>query len=731
MATAPYQLWIDLAPIASAVRVGADAVTITTSSAHGIQTGAYVQLAGLTTAVGTSMNTVAQVTVTSGTVFTATIAGSAGTATVTAGVASYDLLNPLSNYAAGTARQYSANADVSSLNLTANGDGSGSSMSASVLQETTPSGGPFMSLLPDQTRIRFAAADTGTAPAAADVLFLGYMSSYSLRMNGSGQGSLAELNLNDVNTLLDRVAVFGNSGGVAKVENGVHSGISGPKRSANVVTLNTSKAHGFVPGQVVTVAGVPGGGATSFNGIFSVSGTPSVTSLTYAQTGADYNDSLKGMVYYSVALDGLSRSSVILTTSTANSAYLVSGQPIVIAKGSTRAIGFTNTTQVENLLFSTEPGSGKVHTGANITRISDTSFRLKLPGEITGAIRSGCSFSGNSPVFQSTGRVWDGSNTGGQTSIIIKSNTTETAAVQQMLAAVNTWHSTDYPLQRLLDTTATSAITGGTSYLPSAALYMSTTSLRSTLDTIVETYQSDTRLRRYFISTQGKLTYSLIDSDAVPTYATAPYKIIVSGAGSPNVTASAATVAPYNLTVTLDHETTKRAQFNTPAKDGETDLNTVVDYTEITTNNGGTAASGTAIQTYTTRAGAPIFETVVDFPNATPALVLVAAGAWFKERHQPMLSGSFELRGSGTAAHNSNGFLEGYYQSGASTFALTAWAPGQFVDITAPSLNLSGLYRVEQVSLTFEPASYDQVIGITFNRKNPADLATIIASQRR
>lgn len=729
MATAPYQLWIDLAPIASAVRVSST-VTITTSSPHGIQTGAYVELSGLTAAAGTSMNTVAQATVTSGSVFTLSIAGSAGTATVTAGVASYDLLNPLSNYAAGTARQYSANADISSLSLTANGDGSGSSMAASVLQETTPSGGPFMSLVPDQTRIRFAYANTGTAPAAADVLFLGYLSSYSLQMNGSGQGSIAELSLKDVNAVLDQVAVFGNSGGVATVQNGLTG--TGPKRLTNVVTLFTKKAHGFLVGQVVTVQAVPGGNATSFNGTFTIASVPSTTSLTYAQTGADYNaSSTNGTIRYTVSLDGLSRTSVILTTTTADSAYVLSGQAVILFKSSCRALGFSNTAQVENLLFSTEPNMGKVHIGANVTRISDTSFRLKLPGEIVGKVRTGCSFSGNSSVYQSTGRVWDGSNTGGQTSVIIKSNTTETAAVQQMLAIVDNWHSEDYPLQRLLTTNDTTYITGGTAYKPSAALYLSTTSLRSALDTIVETYQSDTRLRRYYISPQGKLSWSLIDADAVPTYATAPYKIVVNGAGSPNVTTSAATVAPYNLTVTIDHETTKRAQFNTPAADGETDLNTVIAYTDLVQNNGGTAAAGTAVQTYTTRAGAPLFETVVDFPNATPALVSVAAGAWFKERHQPLLSGSLELRGAGTAAHNSFGFLEGYYQSGTATFALTAWAPGQFVSIEAPSLSLSGLYRVEQVSLTFEPASYNQVIGVTFNRKNPADLATIIASQRR
>ena len=160
-------------------------------------------------------------------------------------------------------------------------------------------------------------------------------------------------------------------------------------------------------------------------------------------------------------------------------------------------------------------------------------------------------------------------------------------------------------------------------------------------------------------------------------------------------------------------------------------MNSVISYTDPLQNSGGTVSAGTATQVYTTRAGAPMLETVVDFPSATADLIEVAAAAWFKERHQPLLSGSLELRGSGTAAHNTLGFFKGYYQSGASTFALTAWAPGQFVDITAATLNLSGLYRVEQVSLTFEPASYNQVIGVTFNRKNPEDLATIIASQRR
>ena len=79
MATAPYQLWIDIAPISTAIRV-ASTVTVTTASSHSLTTGAYIQMAGATGTAGTSLNGVYQATVTSGTTFTYTAAGTAGTA---------------------------------------------------------------------------------------------------------------------------------------------------------------------------------------------------------------------------------------------------------------------------------------------------------------------------------------------------------------------------------------------------------------------------------------------------------------------------------------------------------------------------------------------------------------------------------------------------------------------------------------------------------------------------
>jgi hypothetical protein len=52
-------------------------------------------------------------------------------------------------------------------------------------------------------------------------------------------------------------------------------------RTSNVATITTSGVHGFVTGDYVTVAAVTN---TAFNGNFTITGTPTTTSFTYAQT---------------------------------------------------------------------------------------------------------------------------------------------------------------------------------------------------------------------------------------------------------------------------------------------------------------------------------------------------------------------------------------------------------------------------------------------------------------
>ena len=53
--------------------------------------------------------------------------------------------------------------------------------------------------------------------------------------------------------------------------------------TSNVATLTTATAHGFTTGQAVFVAGVD----ATFNGTYSVTGTPSGTTFTYAKTATD------------------------------------------------------------------------------------------------------------------------------------------------------------------------------------------------------------------------------------------------------------------------------------------------------------------------------------------------------------------------------------------------------------------------------------------------------------
>ncbi len=59
---------------------------------------------------------------------------------------------------------------------------------------------------------------------------------------------------------------------------------NGAVRTSNVVTITTTAAHNFVAGQMVTISGVVDAG---FNGAFVITGVPSATTFTFAQSAAD------------------------------------------------------------------------------------------------------------------------------------------------------------------------------------------------------------------------------------------------------------------------------------------------------------------------------------------------------------------------------------------------------------------------------------------------------------
>lgn len=211
MATAPFQLLIDGPAILSAVRVSST-VTVTTNSYHGLSTGSYVQMDGFAGTIGTSMNGCYQVTNTSGTTFTYTAAGTAGTAVTstsrTTEYFSHDIMNPLINYS-GTAKETALYMPLDSLSMSFSGDGEVASINFRVVQDDTPASGPWWAAIPDQTRIRLCKTNTGSVPAAGETIFRGFVQGINAAMTGSGQGSVADIFGNDVNALLDRVVVYG------------------------------------------------------------------------------------------------------------------------------------------------------------------------------------------------------------------------------------------------------------------------------------------------------------------------------------------------------------------------------------------------------------------------------------------------------------------------------------------------------------------------------------------
>jgi hypothetical protein len=130
---------------------------------------------------------------------------------------------------------------------------------------------------------------------------------------------------------------------------------------------------------------------------------------------------------------------------------------------------------------------------------------------------------------------------------------------------------------------------------------------------------------------------------------------------------------------------------------------------------------------YTLRPLSPRFDDVIEAPTRSAnvqAEVGRVATAFFLERHKPILSGSFTVRGRGTESFNQYGYNSGYAQTGASTFALVeGWKPGQWCSIECAELGLTGLYRIEQVDWGLEPGSFTSYITVTFNRK-PASILT-------
>lgn len=788
---APYQMWMDLASISSAIGVSGT-VTVTTSSAHGITPGAYVQVAGLT-AAGTAFNAVAQVATASGSVFTYVSGTASGTATVTDGVVSYDLMNPIGNYSAGANVLNAMLLDLSSFQLTANGDGTGATMGIKIAQQVTPAAGPwFTTAIPDNTRFRFVKKETGQTPDTdkSDVLFLGVLVSLSSQLNEAGQGTETSVDLADVNYLLDKSSVFGKLSSARTVT------ATKVSRTGNVATIDFGRvAHGFVVGQAIKVGGVIGGSSSSspttrrpFTGIYRVASVPTAYTLTYPNTGTGVDQT--GVSSANVSMAASAKTPDRITVTDSNTIGILDGDTVKFNFIGTLT-GFSNARLFKSLMDQT-------FSGDRVKRVSDTEITLIFSSPYTGGF--GTVTSGATNRISTVPTVSDAKNNN-QLVVTIAGGLSETDSVKEFIGVVGAYKDADPAFQRLLATTDYTQIIGATDRVNEDAIQFSASTLRSALDTIIEQFSgSDVKLRRYHIDPQGRMNYKLVDLSVTPTYPDAPYVITTASYGEPNKTDGPASIAAANLRVTLDHDTTKNALFSIPSTSGTTITN-VYAYDDLL-DSGGTAI-------YAERPGAPRFDAVVDFPTQVKnagARMVRAAAAFYVERHKPLLSGSFKLVGAGTVSGTNNlGFISGYGAqtvgtissasrtgsvvtittgaahsasagkavviagiTGASgttmngtftigtaasttTFNYTSsgsagtgtidaasgyvyrevsWKPGQYVSVDAANLGISAatLYRVEEVTLTLVPGSYLQEVDVTFSRKNPSDLSTLIAS---
>lgn len=692
MATAPFELWIDLAAISSAVR-SSGTVTVTTATPHGITTGAYIQMEGATNVAGTSMNGVYQATVASGTTFTYTSSGTAGTGVTASACISYDLLNPLINYT-GAAKEGALYIRPDAMQFAISGDGSGASSSITVAQDDVGADGPWFQLIPDQARLRLVKKDTGTTPAAdgSDILFTTVVSNITARMSGSGQGVIADVAMQDVTSLLDRVFVYTLGNQRRLIDYGGAIRLTSGANTDNYIT--TSVSHGLVSGGTVAVSYVNGGGAGgNFNNANAAINVISSNEFKYQATGT----ATAGTGNVSIQPTSISGSGTTFEITVPVNSNFPSGPTLV--RGVTANNGDPVAEGLINTIFEDSSISG---TANNVISVFTT---RTIPGVIFDV--SAAEVRGLAMVTPA--------GTLGNYSVSIAADQTEQALVTSMLTAVNNFKAFDPAFQRLLSTTGTAKITGSTELTNPETYEVPTGGLRSVLQSIAETFQGiDGIPRRYFVDVTGKLNYAVVDESTKPTYATAPYKLISSGTQNPNTTTGAATLFPYGLQIGYDHLTTKSG---------------------ISLNNAGTAYSP-IVTTYrdydlTGRLGAPYFDGDIEEPSVSSGYrsnSYRAAKSFFAQANPTLLSGFATLRGAGTAAHNQYGFNSGYAQTGASTFALVnSWQPGQWVDITCAELGLTGLYRIEQVDWTLEPGSFTQIITITFSHKPQYGLGTQLA----
>ena len=325
--------------------------------------------------------------------------------------------------------------------------------------------------------------------------------------------------------------------------------------------------------------------------------------------------------------------------------------------------------------------------------------------------------------------------------LIGSGSSTDQAGVTQLVAKADaamafSGGTTGRTANRLIVNTNTTPTYTGTA-VAVGQLLMVPGSLRACLDTIKQAAEAiDGEERRFWVAPNGTINYARLGS-ATPTYATAPFKVVTTSTYSPYGSSSAAaTLQVRNLSVNLDHDVMmKKTRFmmNTSWSEADAKISgasyTVADpYTRVydeaapdgagmTTRNGPRPEGLISVTPMPKQAAAPTYWTdkITDYGKK------YFGTDTYPNRAAPQRSITFSVRGADTT-NNPYGFVKGYRQTGASTYALQdGWEAGQYVSIVASGLDLNGLYRIESLTMSFEPGSMIRQYDMTCERvpRNP------------
>lgn len=496
------------------------------------------------------------------------------------------------------------------------------------------------------------------------------------------------------------------------------------RNATPVIAVRTVEPHPFVVGDKVRIYNAPGGGTASF-----MRDNP-YTVASVADAGAS--------TFYTMTLTGnvpASSASMITTTAiTAGTVYANSNQSVLITtadplnlqtepriqiRGVTHPLGNIELIKFINIQVNPE----------NVTIVSPTQFIVRLtrpqptwtPGGsaivwTTGTVDyvpSGAVVALDDGINIAGGRIGGiGIDTYNSRVYRVKQ---EGEVIAGLLGLAAESKGVDYPFLRLFDTTDTSRLSKSP-IRQGVQLNTAAATLRSALDSVIEIFQGyDAKKRRYYVDLDGRLVYEIIN-DTQPATATAPYKIITTGAGSPDSNTAAAAVAPYSLTVNWDQDTSKRALFTSSTRTGAP----IADLVKSDSPD----ALGTAYK----RLGAPYFDDSVDYPTGAGDRLILrqqAAKSYFLERHAPVLSGGFTLRGGGDAAWNSLGFSSGYAQITTPTSA-TIYPPATYPVNNVTTGVGTATFSTMPYKHNFVPGMTVVIAGIA--PTNFAGTATIIAT---